>query len=89
MGFLANMLYFFAIFTLLTGSAIAIVILVLKHRKIPELKKTDKIHNFLRKNNVFPCGRFGEWEYFNMDHAINSGKKTAEEINNIYNKGNV
>lgn len=52
-------------------------------------KNVDKIHNFLRKNNVFPCGRFGEWEYFNMDHAINSGKKTAEEINNIYNKGNV
>lgn len=51
-------------------------------------KNVKKIHDFLRKNNIFPCGRFGEWEYFNMDHSITSGKKTAEEINNIYNKGN-
>lgn len=51
-------------------------------------KNVNKIHDFLRRNNIFPCGRFGEWEYFNMDHSINSGKKTAEEINSIYNNGN-
>lgn len=51
-------------------------------------KNVKKIHDFLRKNDIFSCGRFGEWEYFNMDHSITSGKKTAEEINNIYNKGN-
>lgn len=50
-------------------------------------KNVNKIHDFLRKNNIFPCGRFGEWEYFNMDHSIASGKRIAEEINTIYSKG--
>ncbi len=50
-------------------------------------KNVTKIHEFLRKNSIFPCGRFGEWEYFNMDHSLVSGKKTAEEINAIYSKG--
>jgi len=39
------------------------------------------IHQFLENNNIFCCGRFGEWEYLNMDHAILSGKKLAEKIN--------
>jgi len=50
-------------------------------------KNVDKIHHFLRKNSIFPCGRFGEWEYFNMDHSMNSGKRTAQEVNKIYKKG--
>jgi hypothetical protein len=25
-------------------------------------------------------GRFGEWQYFNMDHSMRSGKTAAEEI---------
>jgi hypothetical protein len=25
-------------------------------------------------------GRFGEWQYFGMDHSIRSGKTVAEEI---------
>ena len=57
----------------------AYVIYDLDHRK-----NVKKIHNFLRRYNIFPCGRFGEWEYFNMDHSINSGKKIAEEINKKY-----
>ena len=52
-------------------------------------KNVKKIHDFLRKNDIFSCGRFGEWEYFNMDHAITSGKRTAEEINTIFSKGSV
>ena len=47
----------------------------------------DKIHQFLRRNSIFPCGRFGEWEYFNMDHSINSGKRTAEHIHKIHQQG--
>jgi UDP-galactopyranose mutase len=50
-------------------------------------KNVDKIHSFLREKCIFPCGRFGEWEYFNMDHSMNSGKKTAEQVNKIYQKG--
>jgi UDP-galactopyranose mutase len=44
-------------------------------------KNVKKIHNFLRSHEIYPCGRFGEWEYFNMDDSIESGKKIAEEIN--------
>jgi UDP-galactopyranose mutase len=41
------------------------------------------IHNYLRSVSIIPCGRFGEWEYFNMDHTILSGKKAAEEVDAI------
>ena len=37
----------------------------------------DCLHDFLRTNAIIPCGRFGEWEYFNMDHSILSGRKAA------------
>jgi UDP-galactopyranose mutase len=37
----------------------------------------DSLHQFLRDNDIYPCGRFGEWEYLNMDHSILSGKKAA------------
>lgn len=43
-------------------------------------KNVETIHNYLRKYNIYPCGRFGEWEYFNMDHSILSGKRIAEKI---------
>lgn len=49
-------------------------------------RNVKKVHSFLRKHHIFPCGRFGEWEYFNMDHSIASGKRIAEEINQIYKK---
>ena len=38
----------------------------------------DAIHSFLRRHDIIPCGRFGEWEYLNMDQAILSGKRAAE-----------
>lgn len=44
-------------------------------------KNVTKIHSFLRSHNIYPCGRFGEWEYFNMDDSLESGRKTAEELN--------
>lgn len=40
----------------------------------------DSIHQFLHSKDIYPCGRFGEWEYLNMDHAILSGKKAADEV---------
>ncbi|MFP4082403.1 MAG: protoporphyrinogen/coproporphyrinogen oxidase [Candidatus Aminicenantes bacterium] len=57
----------------------AYVIYDLDHRK-----NVKKIHDYLRKHDIFPCGRFGEWEYFNMDHSLASGMRTAEKINQIY-----
>jgi UDP-galactopyranose mutase len=38
------------------------------------------IHNYLGSVNVLPIGRFGEWEYFNMDKALLSGKNAASRI---------
>jgi UDP-galactopyranose mutase len=38
------------------------------------------IHDYLERSNIIPIGRFGEWEYFNMDKAILSGKDAAKRI---------
>jgi UDP-galactopyranose mutase len=40
----------------------------------------DTICSYLRNVSIVPCGRFGEWEYLNMDETILSGKRAAEEI---------
>jgi UDP-galactopyranose mutase len=36
------------------------------------------LRGFFEPRGIFSCGRFGEWEYLNMDHAILSGKRAAE-----------
>lgn len=38
------------------------------------------IHNFLRENDIYPCGRFGDWEYYNMDKTILSGRRAVKEM---------
>ena len=46
----------------------------------PEHRESvDIIHCYLRSIGIIPCGRFGEWEYLNMDQTILSGKRAAEE----------
>ena len=40
----------------------------------------NMLHQFLNENEIFPCGRFGDWEYLNMDHSILSGKRAAEKV---------
>lgn len=44
-------------------------------------KNVKVIHEYLTAHSIIPLGRFGEWEYYNMDKAILSGKNAAEEIN--------
>jgi protoporphyrinogen oxidase len=44
-------------------------------------KNVKVIHDFLKKNDVYPAGRFGEWQYLWMDQAILSGKNAASEFN--------
>lgn len=34
----------------------------------------------LAKENLFLCGRFAEWEYYNMDKAMEAAMKVAEDI---------
>jgi UDP-galactopyranose mutase len=53
----------------------AYVIYDLDHRKNVKI-----IHNYLVEHNIIPIGRFGEWEYYNMDKAIQSGKNAAGKI---------
>jgi len=43
-------------------------------------KDVDLIHAFLIDNDIYPCGRFGDWEYLNMDQAILTGKRVAKEL---------
>jgi UDP-galactopyranose mutase len=36
------------------------------------------VRDYLRSKSIITCGRFGEWQYFNMDQTILSGKQAAE-----------
>ena len=38
------------------------------------------IHDYLHGIGIHPCGRFGDWQYYNMDHSIMSGKRVADQI---------
>jgi len=53
----------------------AYVIYDLNHRR-----NVNLIQEYLKTLGVTPIGRFGEWEYLNMDKSILSGKKAAEEL---------
>ena len=46
-------------------------------------KNVGIIHDYLESINVVPIGRFGEWEYFNMDKALLSGRNAASRISGI------
>jgi protoporphyrinogen oxidase len=38
------------------------------------------VRDWLREQRIWTAGRFGEWQYFNMDHSMKSGKSAAEAI---------
>jgi UDP-galactopyranose mutase len=38
------------------------------------------IREWLNQHDVFPAGRYGEWEYYNSDHAFLAGKKAVEAV---------
>ncbi|MFN7974011.1 MAG: FAD-dependent oxidoreductase [Acidobacteriota bacterium] len=50
----------------------AYVIYDLDHRK-----NTDTVRSWLIEQGILPFGRYGEWEYFNMAHSIESGMRAA------------
>ena len=41
-------------------------------------ERISVLREYLEPRGIFSCGRFGDWEYLNMDHAILSGKRAAE-----------
>jgi protoporphyrinogen oxidase len=43
-------------------------------------KNVGIVRAWLREHGIWNVGRFGEWQYFNMDHSMRSGKSAAEEI---------
>ncbi len=43
-------------------------------------KNVGVIHDYLNRSNIIPIGRFGEWEYLNMDKAILSGNNAALRV---------
>ncbi len=53
----------------------AYVIYDLAHRAHVEL-----IGSWLRQHGIWNVGRFGEWQYFNMDHSMRSGRNAALAI---------
>ncbi len=53
----------------------AYVIFDLEHRK-----NVDLIQQYLESLDIFSCGRFGAWEYLNIDQAILQGKKVVDAI---------
>jgi UDP-galactopyranose mutase len=38
------------------------------------------IRQWLLEHDIWAAGRFGEWQYHNMDHAMKSGQEAAEAI---------
>ncbi|MBT1073435.1 NAD(P)-binding protein [Pelotalea chapellei] len=41
------------------------------------------IRTWLEANNIIPAGRYGEWEYYNSDHALLAGKQAAEKVRTL------
>ncbi len=38
------------------------------------------IQCFLKENNIYSIGRYGEWKYAGIEHAIEDGKKIANHL---------
>ena len=36
------------------------------------------IRDWLERRDILLAGRYGEWEYYNTDHAFLAGKKAAD-----------
>ena len=53
----------------------AYIIYDLQHARNVEI-----IRSWLEENDIVSAGRFGEWQYFNMDHSMRSGRNAAEHM---------
>ena len=43
-------------------------------------KNVSRIHNYLHSLGIYPCGRYGAWEYLWSDQAVLSGRNTVEKL---------
>jgi protoporphyrinogen oxidase len=44
------------------------------------VQATQAIKNFLSKNNIIACGRYGSWQYMSMEDAILDGRQAADKV---------
>ncbi len=44
----------------------------------------ETILEFLEKNSILTCGRYGSWQYLSMEDVILAGKNTADSLKNSY-----
>ena len=49
-------------------------------------KKINTIKDYLREKGIITAGRYGEWAYLNMDHAIQAGERAAQTLINMREK---
>jgi len=42
-----------------------------------------RMKRFLAKNRIYTTGRFGNWDYISMEHALINGKETASIVNEL------
>jgi len=47
----------------------------------PEAVKT--IRTWLETQDIYLCGRYAEWEYYNSDNALASGRAAAQRLNEL------
>jgi len=47
----------------------------------PEAVKT--IRTWLERQGIYLCGRYAEWEYYNSDNALASGRAAAQRLNEL------
>jgi UDP-galactopyranose mutase len=63
------------VFTSVLELTPAYIIYHLRHRE-----DVDEVKRYLLDHGIYSCGRFGDWEYLNMDHSILAGKRAAEHF---------
>jgi hypothetical protein len=44
------------------------------------------LHDFLWRNDVRCCGRYGEWAYLWSDQAMLSGERAANEVRELLHR---
>ncbi len=45
--------------------------------------RVSTMRDWLKKHGILVAGRYGEWEYYNSDHAFIAGKKAAEAVRDL------
>jgi UDP-galactopyranose mutase len=47
---------------------------------IDHARNVETVRSWLAEHGIHVAGRFGEWQYFNMDHAMKSGRDLARSL---------